>query len=455
MGATSKPGDRVSGLGLRDRFHAWLSTTPEGSDVREYYTNGTIVLDSSVLLNLYEVTAQSRTEILGALSHVADRLWLPDHVGVEFLRARQDCVARRRKAFSEARQRVNNAFQGAASQLKAVRDEVESLVRKHSFGDNAELAHALLPDDPFGQLNDVVSWKEGLIGEIDRIAEAYDLRPEAINDDDPVLSVLERLYGDRIGSGFSGTETARLVSTAVTYRFPNSIPPGYKDAEGGGKKPTDLLRAGDYLIWEEILREAEGSQYAVLLVTLDVKEDWWTLDRQGRPTAARPELVDEMIRRAGVAFRMETLQSFMSNVSEVFGLELSEQVAVELERTADQNLADKELQAEAVDFFTASSEQAEVWRQIAWSTADLVRGSLPPPDDPTGSPLAVLAIPDVEPSKAREWTLTRLPVGGGIRNVWLVPWVAEALRVLPVPESNRLRVELGHALSRSVSLGDG
>src|SRR5690242_11422468 len=33
--------------------------------------------------------------------------------------------------------------------------------------------------------------------------------------------------------------------------------------------------AGDYLVWTQVLREARQRQCDVLLVTGDVKEDWW------------------------------------------------------------------------------------------------------------------------------------------------------------------------------------
>ena len=48
-----QPGDVAEGSGLRSRFRSWLTPPADDFAVREYYTKGTVVLDSSVLLNLY------------------------------------------------------------------------------------------------------------------------------------------------------------------------------------------------------------------------------------------------------------------------------------------------------------------------------------------------------------------------------------------------------------------
>jgi hypothetical protein len=70
-------------------------------------------------------------------------------------------------------------------------------------------------------------------------------------------------------------------------------PPGYMD-----KKKDDEGPAGDYLVWEQTVCEAESRRCDVLIVTGDVKEDWWRIE-EGERRGPRIELVEEMRRRSG------------------------------------------------------------------------------------------------------------------------------------------------------------
>ncbi|WP_449349178.1 PIN-like domain-containing protein [Streptomyces shaanxiensis] len=60
--------------------------------------------DANVLLNLYRYTEQARTDLLGALGALGDRLWVPHQVVDEFWRNRESVI-------SEARSTSKNASQ--------------------------------------------------------------------------------------------------------------------------------------------------------------------------------------------------------------------------------------------------------------------------------------------------------------------------------------------------------
>ena len=110
---------------------------------------------------------------------------------------------------------------------------------------------------------------------------------------DPVLAGLEQILRGRVGGNMGKSDYEAALEEA-RKRGAEKRPPGYKDS---GKQ--DSAAAGDYLIWAQILCEAKLREHDVLIVTGDVKEDWWRREH-GELRGPRPELVQEMRLSAGV-----------------------------------------------------------------------------------------------------------------------------------------------------------
>jgi hypothetical protein len=106
-------------------------------------------------------------------------------------------------------------------------------------------------------------------------------------------------------------------------RFKDNRPPGYRDA---GKKDNF---AGDYLIWVETLREAIIRSVNVLLVTGDVKDDWWRIE-SGQAKGPRPELVAEMADIAGVKLFMLRPDSLLYHASKILPGTVSEESVLDV-----------------------------------------------------------------------------------------------------------------------------
>jgi hypothetical protein len=73
-------------------------------------------------------------------------------------------------------------------------------------------------------------------------------------------------------------------------------PPGFADTKKAEINAEGA--AGDYLIWEQVLCEAEQRKLDVVFVTGDVKRDWWRYEGSF-PRGPRIELVRELNRRCG------------------------------------------------------------------------------------------------------------------------------------------------------------
>jgi hypothetical protein len=84
---TDQIAGRQGGGGLFDGFEAYQ--TPTEADYRRLLTDGIVVPDANVLLNLYRYNEQTRNDLFLVLRALGDRLWVPHQVVVEFWRNRE------------------------------------------------------------------------------------------------------------------------------------------------------------------------------------------------------------------------------------------------------------------------------------------------------------------------------------------------------------------------------
>jgi hypothetical protein len=140
-----------------------------------------------------------------------------------------------------------------------------------------------------------------------------------------VVSKLGTILKGRVGAALDKIEHDKAVLEAAR-RAETKHPPGYKDASKGEDQA-----AGDYLVWEQVLREAARRRCPVLLVTGDVKEDWWRRE-QGEPRGPRPELVEEMRQRAGVILLMLRPDGLLAQASRALQVDVRHESVQDVER---------------------------------------------------------------------------------------------------------------------------
>ena len=469
---------------LFSRFRAWF---PDQSEERQsFFTKGLVILDTNVLLNLYRMTPTARNQVLGALEKVAenDRLWLPHHAAQEFVRGRKRAVESRNAMLRKALNDVRGHFQAAIAEVVRARRSVQQVIKDTEGGaETRQHLDKLISDRSVSEA--LQGWRDELVDRLAKLQEVQDIDPDSLGEADPLLERINELLDGRIGEPLSYDETVRLVDHFVAYRCPNKIPPGFED-EG---KHEALRGAGDYLLWEQILRHAEGGappSRLLLLVTDDQKTDWRAGDRP------RPELAQELQGRAGALLHLETTEGFLEGAREHLGVSVSEETYAEVARAA----AAEEIEEAVPDDSAAADETGQVgpaWpgtidegaaedhdpgllvrdalkasglvtpaardsvagdRAFAWWLVEAtatVKRRLPGIDEPeVRLPAAVLA-DDV--SQPDGWMRDRLRVGEGIRNVWVVPWLARPLRGLPAPDRNQLRRLAGERLAVDLQAG--
>lgn len=284
---------------MRKEFSGYFDPTPEQLQSLWGEHDSVIALDTNVLLGLYRMPAQSRKEVMELLTRLKDRLWVPYHVMLEFHRNRLEAM---RTEFAAAKQLGKDA--------RVAYDAFKAAISNERVRDRAcwpQLAEKLAEIDKKAE-------------ELFRVTKAESDHYISPNTPDSVLSFVETLLEGRVGSRPRDQDVVDRAEEYAAERFKARIGPGYFDQEKAGDTYAfDGLiydrQYGDYMVWRELInRSREERTKRLMLITSDVKPDWWLDSKSISGKRPQPELVMEMLREGSVdCFWMYTLSDFIKN----------------------------------------------------------------------------------------------------------------------------------------------
>jgi hypothetical protein len=281
---------------------------------KELWKTGLFILDTSFIFNLYRLPVDTSQQIIEALKKVSDRLWIPHQVGLEFHRNRKKVLADQEKKFVEVRkvfQETRKTFSVGLSNLK--------LKKRHSLID---------PDSLEKRLDQLLETFEKEISKLEEDhIDAYK--------SDPILKKLDSLLNEKVGSPVGSQEELETLYEEGEDRYNKKIPPGYMDIGKAKEKEGDYYeyggivyrrQFGDFLIWNQILKEAEKRETkSVIFLVDDMKEDWYSII-SGKTIGPRPELVDEIARKGQIDyFHMYNSERFLMFAKEYLKIEIKEE----------------------------------------------------------------------------------------------------------------------------------
>lgn len=297
--------------GLYDDFEAYRTVTD--ADYQRLLTSGLVIPDTNVLLNLYRYDEPTRDDLLRILGKLGSRLWVPHQVIAEFWRNRETILKDPRDTTLNIRQ------------LSAHRDQATTTLRTwiNRVGLGQDRAAELL--STLTQAFDVVTKA------VSELADEHSADSARDTNSDPVLVQLEQILQGRVGRPLDHAGHEEALKEAKS-RAELKLPPGYKDA---GKAEGNA--AGDYLVWAQILREARERKQDVLIITGDVKEDWWRREH-GEIRGPRPELAQEMKAFAGARLFMLRPESLLIQARQALQIDVSDESVQDAERV-DRSLA--------------------------------------------------------------------------------------------------------------------
>ncbi|MFI2279726.1 PIN-like domain-containing protein [Nocardia beijingensis] len=318
---------------LMRQYRAWIAPAPnpEDSERKLFFNDALVVLDTNVLLDLYEYTPETREQVFAALERISALLWLPYQVGLEFVRGRHAVVHRHSKALREAPDQINRKFMDAVKSVMEAAELVQRMLQTYTRDDPAQKQLEAEMSQQVVQAH-FKEWKDLLLGHAKKLRESQDLTVGALGAEDTILEKVAALFGTRIGGRPSPDVVRQRVENAFSYRFPNQIPPGFSDRDKG----TPLGAAGDYLLWEEVIEKVASlpEPRRVLLVSGDTKEDWYQPSEPGMKSRPWPSLTDEIRQRAKAEIRIEQPQDFFDGIRRYLHADITDETTEEIKRAA-------------------------------------------------------------------------------------------------------------------------
>jgi hypothetical protein len=302
---------------MRDRFGDYY--TPEDDVYESFLTSGHIILDTNVLLAPYRVDVSTKGQIFTILESLRERIWIPYHAGWEFFQNRPNVIAGEDKVYQILENMLRDCSQKVTAhfdklkQHPIVTQEVRTGITRH--------------------IEDALAIATGLSSEK---GDALEMALHA----DSILAKWEEILTGRIGSEPSKEERKQNEAEAER-RYEANIPPGFRDSS----KPSNQF--GDALIWLQILDRVKEDPRPVLLVTEDVKDDWYRR-HSGKTIGPRVELVEEIRRVAGVTYYQQPLGSFLKRSAAFLKKEISPQAIEQVYRMESIDARRREEEALAI-----------------------------------------------------------------------------------------------------------
>ncbi|EKN48123.1 MULTISPECIES: PIN-like domain-containing protein [Pseudomonas syringae group] len=287
------------------------------------------IFDANVLLDLYRLPQSAKNELLSVLQNpeIKNRIWISFQGLLEFLNNRHDIIGDQKNKFEMVRSKLQEAINGYNGVFNTLTTELAKLKLRQR--------HSLIDPEQFISAENIKSGINFVNEFLENLNELEEKQSDVHHKDDTKEHVLD-LFDGKVGHGFSREEIRKIYDEGEE-RYKNDIPPGYKD-----KKKTDFYtvldieykcKFGDLLFWYEVIRKAQAEKLeCIILVTGDLKEDWW-LEKRGKKLGPRKELLNEIYTKAPDlrSFHMYDTSNFLRRVGERFTFNVSESTISETE----------------------------------------------------------------------------------------------------------------------------
>lgn len=311
--------------------------------IKEIWDEGIIIFDTNALLNLYRYSEKLRNDFLEVLNHYKDRLWIPYQIGLEYHSNRIGVITN-----------SNNAY-------KQLSDEL------HSKMEN--LVNPLIPKykrHPYINIDDISERIKSCINEIvkDLDKKGKDA-PDYLKNDD-ILNNLTYLFDGKVGADFDESDLNKLYKEG-RERYTNKIPPGYCD-EKEKKDKGDRHLYGDLILWKQTIEKASETKTDIILVTDDLKEDWWEITN-GKTIGPRKELLKEFREAVQKDILIYNAERFLKYAQKHMSISIEKETISEIENFRKEDESIQQIMSSTTDNFI---ELTKVHTTYPWSSAQSI-----------------------------------------------------------------------------------
>lgn len=309
---------------MKNQFKEYFFPTEK--DLDEIWKDSLIVLDTSVLLNLYKYTETTRRQYIDFLSQNKKRLWIPYQVGYEFFNNREKTIDDQEKAYLN----IKNILE---KEVKTINDSLNHFSKHASIN-----------------IKDYQNKIKICFDEIQELLnEAEKKHPQFREGEDQILQIITSLYESNVGEDFDKDTLNRLYKNGVE-RYKLHIPPGFADAKS--KESTGERNLyGDLIVWKQIIYKAKEEGKNIIFITDDRKEDWWKISN-GQTISPRKELFKEFMVETEQRILIYKADNFLSYARERLNATIDEETIKEIKTLHVQDQLNKELDVtfEDLDF---------------------------------------------------------------------------------------------------------
>lgn len=260
-----------------------------------------IVLDTSALCSLYNLSDHYRKIMIDILKYFKGRLWIPYQVKYEYEKNRKKAIN------NPIREKYNYPSFVEDSFVKDVREQI-NLWKQNKY------YHPFLETKEIDKLSTLVEEANDIIRKIKEITKSeYNKRKEEIHKIDENDNLKDFISSISLGTPFNFKKVKEIMKEGY-FRYKNEIPPGYMDSKlfKGQEPKTGIRKYGDLIVWKEIMSHASAIDKDVILIVDDCKEDWY--DHEDHKGCPRIELLTEFEEETNHNIWFYTTQQFIEEL---------------------------------------------------------------------------------------------------------------------------------------------
>ena len=257
-----------------------------------------IVLDTTVLLELYRQPANISLDVISALKRILTNIYIPRQVYDEYLKNYHKICGDEKKKYKKVTKELSD------SQKKLQNDIAKKVgeYRKHNYTDISKLQN---------NLNEKIKETQNIITEFEKSHHAEIQLNINFLQNDKVKEFVDLLLNQgSIGQKIPFSIKILLLQEGQV-RYDNLIPPGFHDSAKNGE-----AKYGDLFVWKDIITIAKEKNTNIIFVCNDIKEDWWEKNKD-TPIDLRQELNEEFKEtNPSLSIHFLTLDKFFSYLAE-------------------------------------------------------------------------------------------------------------------------------------------
>ncbi|MCF2152335.1 PIN-like domain-containing protein [Desmonostoc muscorum LEGE 12446] len=346
---------------MRELFPDYYYPTEE--EFKTAWEKATFVLDTSVLLDLYRYPEELREQLINIFEKIADRLWIPYQVALEFQRRRMTTISDQKLTFNK----VENIIQKGIDEIQKIQKGINKQLNDFQL----EKRHSTISVNEFlKKMAESIQLIEQDSQEfLSELKQKKDKQLSVTTNPDPIRNKIDELIRNKIGNPPSDQETIDKIYDECRHRIEHSIPPGlidYNEKQGDDETFTyqDIKynrKYGDIVIWLNIIEKVKEKGY-VIFITSEKKDDWWWSFKQSseppQKMGLRRELLEEIkVKTNDGFFWAYQTERFMKYADEYLNVDVEQKLIDQIYdiSSVGQNLSDN-LSYEDIDIQVITSE---------------------------------------------------------------------------------------------------